>query len=182
MKLSFDGFRVIAESHHVRLDLFALKPVENNLDWFDDVPNHAQSVWGSYLTVPATIMSHGQSDFYYVGLDTKSATYNRGAAHELRHTAGTRVFRPVGKGWDYNWEANVQWGSFGSSSIRAWSASTETGFTFDRIRFHPRPLLRADVYSGDGNPTNQALGTFNSLFPRGAYFSPKTVSFLGLRT
>jgi Alginate export len=72
-----------------------------------------------------------------------------------------------------------KFGSFGSASIRAWSVSTETGFTFDRVRFHPRPLLRADAYSGDGNPANQLLGTFNSLFPRGAYFTPAVVPFLG---
>ena len=42
------------------------------------------------------------------------------------------------------------------------------------------PLLRADVYSGDGNPASQPLGTFNPLFPRGAYFAPKAVPFLGL--
>src|SRR5580704_1240136 len=125
VKLSFDGFRAIAEGPHVRLDLFALKPVENNLGWFDDVPNHAQSVWGSYLTFPAPIVSRGQADFYYIGLDTKSVTYNRGTADELRHTIGTRVFRPIGKGLDYNWEANYQWGSFGSASILAWSVSTE---------------------------------------------------------
>ena len=179
MKLSFDGFRLIAEGAHVRLDLFALKPVENNLGWFDDVPNHAESLWGSYLTVPAPIASRGQADIYYIGLDTKSATYNRGTAHQFRNTVGVRVFRPIGKGLDYNWEPNYQWGSFGSDSIRAWSVSTETGFTFDRTRFHPRPLLRADVYSGDGNPANHPLGTFNPLFPRGAYFTPKAVPFLG---
>jgi Alginate export len=64
VKLSFDGFRAVAEGAHVRLDLFALKPVENNPGWFDDVANHAQSVWGSYLTVPAPIVSRGQADFY----------------------------------------------------------------------------------------------------------------------
>jgi hypothetical protein len=52
VKLGFDGFRAIAEGGHARLDLFAMRPVENNFGWFDDVPNHAQSVWGSYLTVP----------------------------------------------------------------------------------------------------------------------------------
>jgi hypothetical protein len=179
VKLSFDGFRAIAEGAHARLDLFALKPVENNLGWFDDVPNHAQSVWGSYLTVPAPIVNRGQADFYYIGLDTKSATYNRGTAHELRHTAGIRMFRPIGKGLDYNWEPNYRWGSSGSDSIRAWSVSTETGFTFDRLRFHPRPMLRADVFSGDDNPANPSLRTFNSLFPRGAYFAPKMVPMLG---
>jgi hypothetical protein len=45
---------------------------------------------------------------YYIGLDTKSATYNRGAAHDLRHTIGIRMFRPIGKGFDYNWEPNYQ--------------------------------------------------------------------------
>jgi hypothetical protein len=63
--------------------------------------------------------------------------------------------------------------------IRAWSVSTETGFTFDRLRLRPRPLLRADVYSGGGNAANPALGTFNPLFPRGAYFTPKASPFLG---
>ncbi len=180
VKLSFDGLRAIAEGAHVRLDLFAVRPVEDDdQGYFDDEPNHAQSAWGSYLTVPAPIVSLGRADLYYIGLDTKSVTYNRGAAHELRHTIGTRVFRPIGKGLDYNWEPNYQWGSFGNGSIRAWSVSTETGFTFDRTRLHPRPLLRADVYSGDGNPANHPLGTYNSLYPRGAYFTPKAVPFLG---
>jgi hypothetical protein len=181
VKLSFDGFRVIAENAHVRLDLFAVKPVENNLGFFDDVPNHAEGLWGSYLTVPAPIVSRGQADIYYIGADTKAATYNRGTAPESRQTVGARIFRPLGKGLDYNWEPNIQWGSFGSASIRAWSASTETGYTFARVRFRPRPLLRADVYSGDGNPANQPLGTFNPLFPRGAYFAPKMAPTLGPR-
>ena len=67
---------------------------------------------------------------YYIGLDTKSATYNRGTAHELRHSIGIRMFRPIGKGFDYNWEPNHQWGNLGSAAIRAWSVSTEIGFTF----------------------------------------------------
>ena len=75
VKLSFDGFRAIAESARLRLDLFALRPVEDDDEgYFDDEPNHAQSVWGSYLTVPAPILGRGQADIYYIGLDTKSAT------------------------------------------------------------------------------------------------------------
>jgi hypothetical protein len=179
VKLSFDGFRAIAENAHVRLDLFALKPVEDDQGYFDDIPNPHQSLWGSYLTVPAPIVSRGRADIYYIGLDTNPATYNRGTADESRNTIGFRAFRPVGKGLDYNWEPDFQWGSFGKNSIRAWSVSTETGYTFDRTRFHPRPLLRADAYSGDGPPANHPLGTFNPLFPRGAYFTNKVVPFLG---
>jgi hypothetical protein len=71
----------------VRADLFALTPVEINLGWFDDVPNHAQSVCGSYLTLPAPTMSRVQADFYYIGL-AKSATYNRGTGHKLPRGRG----------------------------------------------------------------------------------------------
>jgi Alginate export len=181
VKLSFDGVRWITQTLHLRWDLFALKPVEDNSTaFFEDHPNAQQTTWGSYLTVPAPILSRGMADLYYLGLATKTASYNRGSATELRQTVGIRAFRPPSKSLDYNWEANYQWGSFGSDSIAAWSLSTETGYTLlDPVRFRPRPILRADVYSGDGNPAGNTLGTFNSYFPRGAYFSPKVSPFLG---
>jgi hypothetical protein len=179
VKLSFDGVRWITQTSRLRWDVFALKPVEDNTGFFDDAPNAQQTTWGSYLTAPAPVLKGGMMDLYYVGLATKNATYNRGSATELRHAVGIRAFRPPSKGLDYNWEANYQWGSFGRDSIAAWSVSTETGYTFSQARFQPRPLLRADVYSGDTSETGNTLGTFNSLFPRGAYFSPKLVPILG---
>jgi hypothetical protein len=39
------------------------------------------------------------------------------------------------------------------------------------IRFRPRFGLKANVTSGDRDPQSQTLGTFNALFPKGAYFS-----------
>jgi hypothetical protein len=35
----------------------------------------------------------------------------------------------------------------------------------------PRIGLKANIASGDGNPADPDLGTFNALFPKGAYFS-----------
>ena len=96
------------------------------------------------------------ADLYYIGLATKDASYNRGSATELRNTIGVRAFRSPLNGLEYNWEANYQWGSFGSDSIRAWSISTETGYSLERVRFHPRPMLRADAYSGDRNPAGRS--------------------------
>jgi hypothetical protein len=180
VKLSFDGLRWITQTSHLRWNVFALKPVDDNSTaFFQDHPDTQQTTWGSYLTVPAPIVSRGMIDLYYLGLATKTASYNRGSATELRHTVGIRAFRPPSKGLDYNWEPNFQWGSFGRDSIAAWSLSTETGYTLDQVRFRPRPMLRADVYSGDRNPAGNTLGTYNSYFPRGAYFTPKVVPFLG---
>src|SRR6185295_3754013 len=49
-------------------------------------------------------------------------------------------------------------------------AASDVGFTFENAPLKPRLGLRANVTSGDDNPNNQDLQTFNPLFPRGAYF------------
>jgi hypothetical protein len=179
VKFSLDGLRVIEATAHARLDVFVLKPVNENPGFFDDNPIYQRTVWGGYLTVPAPLMRRGQADVYYIGEDVTAASFERGTASETRHTVGVRIFRPVGHGLDYNWEPNLQWGSFGGDAIRAWSVSTETGFTFDDVPLQPRPLVRADAYSGDGDPARRTLGTFDPLFARGAYFSNKVNPYLG---
>ena len=179
VKLSFDGVRVIAATESARLDVFVLKPVDENPGFFDDNPIYQRTVWGGYLTVPAPLIARGQADLYYIGEDATDASFGRGTASETRHTVGVRAFRQIAQGLDYNWEANGQFGAFGADAIRAWSVSTETGYTFDGVPLRPRPLVRADAYSGDGNPAQHTLGTFDPLFPRGAYFSPKATPDLG---
>lgn len=48
--------------------------------------------------------------------------------------------------------------------------TTDTGYTFHRERFTPRVGLRANIASGDKNPNDNRLDTFNALFPAGNYF------------
>jgi hypothetical protein len=179
VKSSFDGLRVIEAMAHLRVDVFVLKPVNENPGFFDDNPIYQRTVWGGYLTAPAPLVARGQVDVYYIGEDATAASFERGTASETRHTVGVRLFRPVGHGLDYNWEPDLQWGGFGGDAIRAWSVSTETGFTFDGAPLRPRTLMRVDAYSGDGNAAHRTLGTFDPLFPRGAYFTNKVVPFLG---
>jgi hypothetical protein len=179
VKLSFDGVRFIAQSRIVRWDAFAAKPVEDNPGFFDDGPIHTQTSWGSYLTIPSRLGARGFADLYYLGLSTKNASYSRGSGIEFRHTIGIRAFRLPARGWDYNWEANIQFGSLGSSAILSWSISTETAFQFRGMHFNPRIVLRADAYSGDHGSGNEAIGTYNSYFPRGAYFTNKLVPTIG---
>ncbi|HLO26848.1 MAG TPA: alginate export family protein, partial [Geobacteraceae bacterium] len=64
-----------------------------------------------------------------------------------------------------------QWGSFGNGAIRAWTVASDTGYTFVSLPLRPRVGLRADIASGDEDPANPDLQTFNPLFPKGAYFS-----------
>ncbi len=94
----------------------------------------------------------------------------RGGARETRHSVGARLWR-IAKPLDYNFEFIYQWGSFGNGDIRAWTAASDTGYTFESLPLHPRLGLKADITSGDRDPNNPDLQTFNPLFPKGAYFS-----------
>src|SRR5262249_33941085 len=67
-------------------------------------------------------------------------------------------------------EGVLQWGTFDGGEILAWTMASDTGYTFTEAALTPRVGLRADVISGDTDAANPDLGTFNPLFPRGAYF------------
>lgn len=184
VKSSFYGARLIAKTETLRLEVFGVKPTEENTGTFDDRPTSQQTFWGAYSTVPLPLIDKGgQADLYYLGIDNTRATYQQGSGREIRHSIGTRLFNhPAGApffdqpGLDYNWELVYQLGTFAQNYINAWTVATETGFTFP-VRFWPRLALRAAVASGGQHSHGGTLNTFNPLFPRGAYFGPKLTMF-----
>ena len=176
VRLSFDGFMVKSKINSWKIDGFALRPDVDNFGFFNNVPDHTVGFWGVYATRPAP--QKVSVDVYYLGLDRKQATFERGTAQEVRHSLGARISRPIAKdkpGWDFNYEALWQFGTFGSNSIRAWSIASETSYGFPTVRLKPRFIARADISSGD-NPNSKMLGTFNPLFPKGEYFGVLTTT------
>lgn len=81
---------------------------------------------------------------------------------------GARIWGRRGA-WDFNAEAGVQAGRFGAGRIRAWDAATDNGLTLEQLPLTPRIGLRADATSGDRDPGNPDLETFNPRFPNTAY-------------
>lgn len=169
VRRSFDGVKTILKIDDWRIDAFAVKPVRVRTDVFDDDPDPNQKFWGLYAVTPVPWLPGGNGDLYYLGLDRKNAQFDQGTAHEVRHSVGTRIWGHQ-SGWDYNLEFVYQFGSFGGGDIQAWTAASDFGFTFESALFKPRLGTKADVTSGDDNPNNPDLQTFNALFPRGAYF------------
>jgi hypothetical protein len=170
VRLSFDGFLVRTKTHAWQVDGFAMRPDEDKPGFFDNAPDHTVGFWGAYATSP--IPDKMQLDIYYLGQDRKDGAFERGTAHELRHSLGVRVSRPVAgehPGWDFDDEALWQFGSFGAADIRAWTVATETGYRIPTIPLKPRFSAKADISSGD-HPAKNTLGTFNPLYPKGNYF------------
>jgi hypothetical protein len=170
VRQSFDGVRLGWRSGQWQIDGLATKPVQTKQGLFDDAWDPARSFWGVYAVGPFRVLPKGKVDLYYLGLDRKRARFDQGIGRELRHSIGARIWGKTGY-WDYNTELVYQWGSFGQGFIRAWTAASDTGYRTESIPLRPRLGLKADIASGDRDPTDGTLGTFNALFPKGAYFS-----------
>jgi hypothetical protein len=139
---------------------------------FDDGTNGSQALWGAYATgrSPGSLPFGSSLDLYYLGYRNDDASYDQGSAQETRQTLGARLWGER-SGWDWNWELIGQLGEFGRGDIRAWSLASDTGYTWLEVPLRPRLALSANIASGDDDPDDPDLGTFNPLYPRGSYFS-----------
>ena len=171
VRRSFDGLRLDTNINDVDLRLFALNEVEVEEDGFDNDANDDEALWGAYTTWNFDVT---QADIYYLGLYRGGAGYTQGTANETRHSVGTRVFGEK-NAWDWNYEFIYQFGEFGAADISAWTAASITGYSFKNTAWKPRLALSANIASGDDDPNDDDLGTFNPLYPNLAYFEEASI-------
>lgn len=162
VRRSFDGLRTTVASGAWSTEVFMAAPVETDPGAFDDGDERGQRVWGVYAVRPGL-------DLYYLGLRRDEASFEQGRAREERHSLGSRVWGAQGP-WRYNLEVVIQAGSFGDGDIGAWTAASDSSHQWANARGRPRLGLKANLSSGDGDPDDADLQTFNPLFPRGNYF------------
>jgi hypothetical protein len=112
-------------------------------------------------------------DLYYLGITRENGSYASGTGLEHRHSFGAREFGEWNN-WDWNAEQVVQFGTFGHDSILAWTAAIDAGYTWD-TSWKPRLGLKTGVTSGDHNPNDGRLETFDALFFKSGYFNDASV-------
>ncbi|SFG49489.1 Alginate export [Novosphingobium sp. CF614] len=167
--LAFDGGRAILHSGRTTLNLIYVRPVESRTGSFDDRTSDTRTLWGAYATRSLDGTAANGIDTYYLGYRNAAARYDQGAGRETRHTLGMRVF---GKAADWRWnvEGIYQFGRFAGGPISAWSIATEIVRSFPGAPLAPSVTVRANAISGDHDPSDRRLQTFNALFPKGKYF------------
>jgi hypothetical protein len=74
--------------------------------------------------------------------------------------------------WNYELEAIFQTGTFGNQAIRAWTLASNVTYTFTNAPLTPTLGLRLTAASGDNDPNDGILETFNPLFPNPTAVSP----------
>lgn len=140
---------------------------------FDDSPLNDLTIWGVGAVRGRPKVKGGVS-IYYLGYDRKTARFNQGAAREIRHTLGSRIWGNYQK-LDYNYETIGQIGTFGRSSIRAWALVSDTGLSLPKL--FSRIGIKANITSGDKASSDNKLQSFNPLLPGTAYSG--TIGLIG---
>lgn len=172
--LPFDGFRATWQTSSWRVDALAVEPVQTKVGSFDDSTDSNQKLWGLYAVTALAALPGAHLDLYFLTLERDVAHFDQGSAREQRRSFGARLWGGR-SGWDYNFEFLYQGGTFGRGNIAAWTVASDTGYTFSKAPGHPRISLKADIASGDHNPDQGDLQTFNPLFPRGSYFNESSL-------
>ena len=80
------------------------------------------------------------------------------------YTFGVRLKNKLPYNFDYEVEAAGQWGNFNDQSVRALMAVGILGYTFD-MKWQPRLAFEFDYGSGDSDPNDNKMKTFDNLYP-----------------
>lgn len=160
--LAFDGVRADVAIGNAKVSLLAVRPVQPGTGSFDDRTSSSKALWGVYATTPGL-------DLYYLGYRNDRAEWGAGTGKETRHSLGAR-WHGSRDDWHWNVEGVYQFGHFANQTISAWTLGTELGRAFPDVPLQPDLTLRFNVVSGDRDTSDNHLGTFNALFPKGKYF------------
>lgn len=166
---AFEGADATLTGQFRQVTALYYRPVDNRPDDFDDRSSRQKAVWGVYATQWLNATHANGVDAFYLGLRDNAAVYDQGTGKEVVHTFGSRVFGDTGS-WHWNIEGALQGGQFAGYRRTGWGVGGEVGYRFLDAPMKPDASFTAEVISGDDNPRDQQLGTFNPLFPRGKYF------------
>jgi hypothetical protein len=91
VRRAFDGFSSILDVGGWHATALLTQPVLNRPGVFDDPPDKRTTFWGVYATKQVPSLGGGL-DLYYLGINNRQATFDRGTGDEVRHTFGARAF------------------------------------------------------------------------------------------
>ncbi|HAA24266.1 MAG TPA: hypothetical protein DCP28_37935, partial [Cytophagales bacterium] len=160
VRLSFDMAQMTYVQGATQVMAFAGVPVRNRFGSFDNEYLH----FDEYLTAiywTQRLKGNTSVDVYVMYKDEQNKAWNVGVGRDQRVSAGIRHFGQW-KDLSYNNEFVYQTGRFGDQSIVGWTASFNLT---QRVKLGDFPLqlgLKTEGISGDQDPDDGRLGTFDA--------------------
>jgi hypothetical protein len=132
---------------------------------FND-PDHRTQFYGLYASYNGP--TKWGTDLYALGVEQNGRTNQNGRmGTDHRMTLGGRFWTKDFAPWDFEAEGAWQVGEFAGDDVSAWTAGVEGGYTFQDCAVKPRVWVGYEFASGDSDPSDGKVGTFNQMFPLG---------------
>ena len=177
---TFDGGGGWLNNGNHRLEGFVTRPRVPIPDRFtrrDD----KMTLWGLFYTTTAVARSRSgvgngvrehrvTFEPYLLDSRRKDVTFVQGTADDNRYTMGLLAYGDVGAtGFDFEAEAMYQYGRYETpyyrGIINAYAWMAKMGYRLTTVWLSPKPSVSFDYASGDSNPEDSSLGTFDPLYP-----------------
>ncbi len=168
----FDGVKLFAQGETWDMDMWWVKPVPVQRKQRDRAAEDFD-FWGFYAKYKA-MEKHGL-DLYFFAIDDTSNQFSFGelvtnpngkSGDRDIYTLGARFWGKPAP-WDYEFELAGQWGHWAGDTVQAWMFAIDMGYTFTDVACKPRIGAGFDWASGDEDPFDGKVGTFNQHFPLG---------------
>jgi alginate export protein len=167
VRQSYDAAWADYERGRWRFISFYSHPVQDrDLRPFDDFSSPRLAYGG--FRVERQITATAAVSSYLSRFTQENVRFLTVGGNERRDIADVR-FAGTQAHLDWDIEAMSQSGRLNQEIIRAWAVGSLAGWTFATAPGSPRVGLQVDAATGDGNPHDQELNTFNPLFPNGYY-------------
>jgi hypothetical protein len=169
-RMPFDAVRVLYQQPGLSGGLLWGRPVQTRVGSFDDRSDDGQRLWGAHVEMPLRSDAPAAAKLEAIYLDTRqdARRYAGVVGEDHRQTLSVR-FSGAYASWDYDLELIGQHGRFAGQRVRAWQGSLFAGYSFDHA-WKPRLGLRMEASSGDKNPGDGEVNTFNGLYARASVF------------
>ena len=150
-----------------RLSAFVSRPVQyRDASAFDDVSNRHLAYGG--VRVQRQAVAGGEFSATLSEYRNDDARFPAAAGEERRRNLDLRWVGDA-RGFDWDIEGMRQQGRLGGRAVEAWALGALGGYTFAAVAWTPRLGVQIDAASGDRDPRDGRVGTFNPMFPNGYY-------------
>ncbi len=173
---TFDGGKAGAHfvPAHISVDVFGgdKSPIKSPKE-FDDLYDASvkERVYGYYATAKA--FSETLMEQYYINRQSRNKNISfgpNGSSEVNNHTIGGRVKKAFKNGIDYEIELARQFGNFRDKDVEAMMGVGIVGYTWEYHRWKPRVGFEFDYGSGDTDPNDDKMTTFDNLYPTNHLF------------